>query len=99
MPFDMPRNFQPFIQKGLNEENLTGRARAKFITSVAGAIYLLKSYPTREEYDHVTNQMVKKWGFLDTRTGHVSYHCIINFIYGIMIMHMAVLESIWDTHH
>ena len=72
MPFDLPRNFQPNIQAGLDEKNLTGRARAKFITSIAEAIYRFKSYPTREEYEHVANQIVKKWTFLETKTGHVS---------------------------
>ena len=60
MPFDLPRNFQPNIQAGLDEKNLTGRARAKFITSIAEAIYRFKSYPTREEYEHVANQIVKE---------------------------------------
>ena len=73
MPFELPRNFQPKIQAGLDEENLTGKARAKFITSIAEAIYRFKSYPTREEYEHVASRMVQKWEFLETRTGHVSY--------------------------
>lgn len=73
MPFELPRNFQPNIQAGLDDKNLTGRARAKFITSIAEAIYRFKSYPTREEYEHVANRMVQKWTFLETRSGHVSY--------------------------
>ena len=76
IPFELPRNFQPNIQAGLDENNLTGRARAKFITSIAEAIYRFKSYPTREEYEHVANQIVKKWEFLETRTGHVSNVCM-----------------------
>ena len=74
MPFDLPCNFQPKIQAGLDEKNLTGRARAKFITSITEAMYHFKSYPTKEEYHHVANQVVKKWAFLETRTGHVSFH-------------------------
>jgi hypothetical protein len=73
MPFDLPLNFQPNIQAGLDEENLTGEARAKFITSMAESIYRFKSYPTKEEYEHVANQVVNKWGFMETKTGHVSY--------------------------
>ena len=82
MPFDLPRNFQPKIQAGLDEKNLTGRTRAKFITSIAEAMYRFKSYPTKEEYDHVAKQIVKKWSFLDTRSGHVSFHstlCIYKY--------------------
>ena len=74
IPFDMPRNFQPYIQLGLDQENLTGKARAKIITTIAESIYRYKSYPTREEYDHVASQMVKRWTFLDAPTGHVSLH-------------------------
>lgn len=44
----------------------------KFITSIAEAMYRFKSYPTKEQYDHVANQVVKKWPFLETRSGHVS---------------------------
>ncbi len=48
-PFDLPHKFQPRIQAGFDEENLTGRTRAKFITSIAEAMYRFKSYPTRDE--------------------------------------------------
>lgn len=75
MPFELPHNFQPNIQAGLDEQNLTGKARAKFITSIAEAMYRFKSYPTKEEFEHIASQMVKKWKFLETRTGHVCYRC------------------------
>ena len=65
MWFDLSRNFQPKIQAGLDEKNLTGWARAKLITSITEAIYPLKSYPTKEEYECVANQVVKK-----LRNGH-----------------------------
>ena len=74
MPFDLPRNFQPKIQAGLDEKNFTGRVRAKFMISIAEAIYRFKSYPTQEEYQHVARQVVKKWALLETRKGHVSFH-------------------------
>ena len=73
MPFELPRNFQPNIQSGLDEQNLTGKARAKFITSIAEAMYRFKSYPTREEFEHVADQIVLKWKFLETKTGHMLY--------------------------
>ncbi len=74
MPFDVQRNIQPYIQAGLDNESLTGKARGKFITSIAEAVYRYKSYPTREEYEHVAHQVVRKWKFLETRTGHVSLY-------------------------
>ena len=41
------------VQDGLNVGILTGKARTKFISSVASAVFWYKNYPTKEEYDHV----------------------------------------------
>lgn len=71
-PFEMPRNYPTKIQAGLDEKSLTGRARAKFITTIAESVYRFKSYPTREEYEHVAQQIVKTFSFLASSTGHVS---------------------------
>lgn len=71
-PFELPINFQPKIQIGLDENNLTGRTRAKFVTAIAEAMYRFKSYPLKNEYEHVAQQIVKKWTFLEGANGHVS---------------------------
>ena len=46
----------------------------KFITEIAHALFSYKSYPTREEKDHVARQCVKKFPFLEATcgTGYVS---------------------------
>ena len=72
MPFELPHNFKPNIQEGLDNCCLNGRARTKFVTSIAESMYRFKSYPTGEEYEHVSRQIVKKWSFLNTSTSHVS---------------------------
>ena len=72
IPFELPSNFQQKIMIGLEEQRLVGRARAKFITTIAEAMFRFKSYPTREEYQHVAMQIIKKWEFLGRQTGHVS---------------------------
>ena len=72
MPFDLPRNFPTAVQIGLDEKALTGRARAKFITTIAQAVFRFKSYPTADEYRHIALQIVRRWKFLDTKNGHVS---------------------------
>ena len=74
IPFELPSNFQQKIMIALEEQRLVGRARAKFITTIAEAMFRFKSYPTREEYQHVAMQIVKKWEFLGRQTGHVSCH-------------------------
>ena len=90
MPFDQPSNFQPNIQEGLDQKNLAGRTRAKFITSIAETMYQFKSYPTKEEYNHVANQVVK-WPFLETRTGHVSTALLYAFFYVLFCLTVVAL--------
>lgn len=77
IPFELPSNFQQKIMIGLEEQRLVGRARAKFITTIAEAMFRYKSYPTREEYQHVAMQITKKWEFLGRQTGYVSYLVIV----------------------
>ena len=72
-PFELPINFSLDIMAGLQEEHLVGNPRRKFITAVANAIFHFKNYPTDEEYHHVAQQVIKKWKFLDTGGGCVSY--------------------------
>ena len=72
-PFELPQNFQCSVLEGLQNKSLTGKARSKFITAIARAIFHHKSYPTRDEYDHVARQAFSKWPFLQARNGDVSY--------------------------
>ena len=60
MPFDQPRNFPTVLQVGLDQHALTGKAQAKLVTTIAQAVYRFKSYPTADEYKHITLQLVKK---------------------------------------
>ena len=71
-PFPIRTNFTRDITKCLEEKCLTGKARMKFITAIASSIFQVKSYPTREEYNHVCEQLLRKWPFLRSRTGYVS---------------------------
>lgn len=38
-PFEVPANFSPNVQVGLESNSLNGKTRAKFITMIAQAIY------------------------------------------------------------
>ena len=77
-PFELPQNFQFSVLEGLLNKNLTGKSRSKFITAIAGAIFHHKSYPTRDEYDHVTRQVFSKWPFLQARNGDVRCTVILS---------------------
>ena len=59
---------------GLNKGVLSVAAWTKFFSWVAGAISNFKSYPTKDEYNHVGHQIITKYPFLRSKegTGYVS---------------------------
>ena len=71
-PFQVPVNFTPNVEDALLNKALYGKPRTKFITIIAQSIYRFKSYPTKEERQHVVQQIYKKWPFLDDGKGLVS---------------------------
>lgn len=71
-PFQLPANFNPTIADALKNETLSGKPRTKFISVIAESIFRYKSYPTTEEYEHVAQQIVKKWPFLSKSGSYVS---------------------------
>ena len=71
-PFQLPVNFNPTIASALENETLSGKSRTKFVSVIAESIYGYKSYPTNDEYDHVAEQIVKKWPFLCKSGSYVS---------------------------
>ena len=73
-PFELPYNYPPIVMMDLAKKRLSGKARSKFIASVASAIFKCKNYPTAAEYSHVGSLIVKKYPFLRTSSGsgHVS---------------------------
>ena len=85
MPFELPQNYTPIVAEGLRAGRLSGKALVKFITEIAHAVFRYKSYPTREEKDHVARQCVKRFPFLEATcgTGYVSilyemHACVCN---------------------
>lgn len=73
IPFELPHNYPAIVMSELQADKLSGKARSKFITCVASAIFKYKNYPTSEEYSHVGSQVIKKYPFLKSSngTGHV----------------------------
>lgn len=59
--------------QALEDKKLNGKPRSKFITTVAQSIFVFKNYPTDDEYTDVGRELMKKWPFLDTGSGMVSY--------------------------
>ena len=71
-PFPLPRNFPPLVALALKEKKVTSKARAKFVTTMANAIFLYKSYPTSQELRDVSREAMKSWEFLGAKSGCVS---------------------------
>ena len=53
MPFELPKNYHHTVMSGLQKGALSGKAKSKFIASVAAAIFRFKTLPTKAEYEHV----------------------------------------------
>ena len=61
------------MEEGLAARNLIGKSRTRFVSSVAAALYHEKAYPTKIEYGHVAERIVKKYSFMaDHQGSHVS---------------------------
>lgn len=71
-PFPLPRNFPPMVALALKEKKITSKARAKFVTTLASAIFMLKSYPSSRELEDVSRAAIKEWEFLGSKSGFVS---------------------------
>lgn len=78
IPFELPKNFSQDVKKDLKENRLIGRARAKFITSICSAIFRYKAYPNKAEYNHVGEEIVKKYPFLRSKTGSGYVSSVLN---------------------
>ena len=75
MPFKLPRNFPPLVMCELKKDMLSIAGKTKFISAVAASMFHHKSYPTKQEYEHVGQQIIEKYPFLRSAsgTGYVSY--------------------------
>ena len=71
-PFQLPVNFNPTISLVCWKMRLSGKPRSKFVSVIAELIDGYKRYPTNDEYDHVAEQIVKKWLFLCKSGSYVS---------------------------
>ena len=47
-PYELPKNYPPIVEAGVQPKSLNGIATVKFITEIAHAIFHFKTYPTRD---------------------------------------------------
>ena len=69
MPFELSLNYPVIVMVDLEQKKLSGKARAKFIARLSSAISKYKRYPTRDKYNHIGAQIVKKYPFLRSSSG------------------------------
>ena len=70
IPFELPHIFPASVMCELENGILTGKGKSKFVAEVAAAMFCYKSYPTKEEYDHVGQQIIEKYSFLRSSSGN-----------------------------
>jgi len=92
IPFELPKNFSQDVQKDLKENRLIRRERAKFIASICSAIFQYKAYPNKAEYNHVGEQIVKKYPFLRSKTGSGYVSSVLNHRFKVHVyLYRAIL--------
>lgn len=64
MPFELPSNYPLLVEEALEKKFLNGSAFTKFIMAVSSNIFYHKSHPTKVEYHHLINQILKKYPFM-----------------------------------
>ena len=90
MPFELPQNYPAIVMAGLNQCRLCGKARPKFIASIASAIFKYKNYPTSEEYHHIGAQIIKQYPFLKSSSGS-GYVSNCHFSFSLQTRYNALL--------
>ena len=81
-PFQLPKHYPKFVKQELSTGILSGKARTRLIFTVANAMFEYTHYPTREEYDHVARQIVRKYEFMsDDRGSHVSLTWMLYYVH------------------
>ena len=83
-PFPLPKNF-PAVALALEGGKLTGNTRVKFVTALANAVFMHKSYPTSHELDDVARAAVREWEFLGSKSGCVSSPYYLMRVYPYML--------------
>ena len=60
-PFPIPVNYALCVSDGLERGKLTGKARTKFVATIAASIFGYKKKPSKAELQEVVKQIVEKY--------------------------------------
>lgn len=77
-PFQFPQNYPPEVECALKTKSMMPRTMNRFLTTLARSIYSEKCYPTAREYQHVAQEVIRKYPFLASPAGtpYVRICCI-----------------------
>jgi len=76
-PFPLPVNYAPIVNDGMAKGKLTGKARTKFIATVASSIFGIKMSPSKVELAQVAKQIAAEYPSVGaTESNLVSYEYI-----------------------
>jgi len=71
-PFLLPLNYPKVVKDGIKTGQLCGQARTKFLSAVASHIFSFKEFPTRDEYNHIAEQVIQQYPFMANDGNFVS---------------------------
>ena len=87
------RNYPCMVMSDLKRGMLTGRSKTKFVASIAAAIFRFKSYPTKDEYEHVSQLIISAYPFLKSSSGS-GYVRSLNLATNKIAIHQEFSEAL-----
>ena len=76
-PFELPKHFRPDVTSALASGKMTLETSRTFLTTVAGAMFTFKRYPTSDDYTNVARAICAKYPFMKSPTGK-PYVCLFS---------------------
>lgn len=77
-PFELPKNYRPDVEDALKNRQMTMTSTREFLSRVAAAMFVIKKYPSQDDYMNVARSICNKYPFMKAPTGkpYVSSTCL-----------------------
>ena len=75
--FELPKNVRPDVASALASGKVTLETNAFFLSTIAGAMFTYKQYPTSDDYKNVARAICAKYPFMKAPTGKPYVSCDI----------------------
>ena len=92
-PFPLPINYRPDVEECLRAGKMTKTSRSSFFSSVAGAMFNYKRFPSHDEKVRVARQIESKYPFLGVAGVGRSY-VSFQFTTLLSLLHCTILCSL-----